>query len=74
MLLREERGELTGSPSLRAGLPSSEGSNSEHRCICMCVYVFVYERERGCKGSFKVDKFKVLSVIQYSILMHIYGI
>ena len=32
------------------------------------------ERERGCKGSFKVDKFKVLSVIQYSILMHIYGI
>lgn len=65
MLLREERGELTGSPSLRAGLPSSGGSNSEHRCICMCVYVFVYERERerGREGSFKVDKFKVLSVI-----------
>lgn len=28
-------------------------------CVCMCLCM----RERGREGSFKVDKFKVLSVI-----------
>lgn len=64
MLLREERGELTGSPSPRVGLPSSGGqtqSTGVFVCVCMCLCMREGDRER--EGGFKVNKFKVLSVI-----------